>query len=330
MSMAEYMALCLGHPTHGYYQARQPFGQAGDFTTAPEISQMFGEMIGLWMAQVWQDQGSPKGALVELGPGRGTLMADLRRATRALGEFAHALPIHLVETSLSLREAQRGTLGEEPTTWHASLDEIPDGPLFLVANEFFDALPIRQFMRDGNGWRERVVGLEDEALRLGLGPTADMAGLDQRFPDVAEGTIVEICEAAEAIASDIAVRIEARGGAAIMIDYGSWEGTGDTFQALEDHSMVDPLAAPGRADLTTHVAFGALAKSNRLRVSFDTQGAFLERLGITARARALADGQHADAIASQHRRLTHPEEMGTLFKVLALTPEIAPPPPGFA
>ncbi len=333
MTLADYMALCLMHPRHGYYTTRRPFGAAGDFTTAPEISQMFGELIGLSLAQAWLDQGAPAPvALVELGPGRGTLMADLLRATRTVPGFHAALSLHLVEASPALRAVQAETLARDDATWHDGLETLPDLPLLLVANEFFDALPVRQFTRDGRLWRERVIGLRGDSLQMGLSDPKPVPALDHRLTDTRDGDIVEHSPAAATIAAGIGARIAAKGGAALVIDYGDWRALGDTFQALRDHAPADPLADPGAADLTAHVDFEALAAAAPCAHSrLTTQGVFLERLCITARARALAKPLSGDALAAHvtaHRRLTHPEEMGTLFKVMGLYPNGAAPPPG--
>ncbi len=334
MRLDAYMAHCLGHPEHGYYATRDPFGQAGDFTTAPEISQMFGEMIGTWLAQVWMDQGSPdRFVLAEFGPGRGTLMADALRAASRLPGFRDAAVLYLVETSPTLRRVQADTLADHGPRWADDVTSLPDLPLFAIANEFFDALPIRQFQRAETVWRERMVGPGDDGPRLVWGPPRSEGHLTTRFADVRDGAIVEVCAAGEAIAADVGTRIAACGGALLIIDYGEWDGIGDTFQAVSRHAPTDPLAAPGEADLTAHVRLRALAEASGLQaVGPVGQGEFLERLGITERARALAagrDGPALDAIVAQHRRLTHPSEMGSLFRALALVPPGAPSPPGF-
>ena len=333
MTLADYMATCLMHPRHGYYSTRDPLGAAGDFTTAPEISQMFGELLGLCLAQGWLDQGAPAPfVLAELGPGRGTLMADILRATTRVPGFHDALRLHLVETSPALRTEQAKRLPQ--AIWHDSVEDLPEGPLFLVANEFFDALPIRQFQRAGMDWRERVVGLGAEsALTLGLAAPAPQPGLDHRLQDTRDGDIVETCAPARTIAATLGERIARDGGLALIIDYGDWRSLGDTLQALQGHAVTDPLAAPGEADLTAHVDFEALAKSAAPAAHslLTPQGVFLERLGITARAQTLAGALTGDALESHiaaHRRLTHPAEMGSLFKTLALLPQGAPPPPG--
>jgi SAM-dependent MidA family methyltransferase len=332
ITLADYMTTCLLHPQHGYYTTRDPLGVGGDFTTAPEISQMFGEMVGLCLAQSWLDQGAPAPfVLAELGPGRGTLMADVLRATRAVPGFHEAAQLYLVEASPTLRKEQAGRLGE--AHWVADAAELPSGPLFLIANEFFDALPIRQFQRDPAGWRERMIGVEHGELAIGLSSPAPIAALDHRLADTETDQIVETCAPAAAIAADLGSRIAEHGGLALIIDYGGWHSIGDTFQALEHHAFADPLAAPGQADLTAHVDFEALALAAppAQHSKLCPQGVFLERLGITARAQALATGLSGEALDTHiaaHRRLTHPEEMGSLFKVLALFPKGAPTPAG--
>lgn len=340
ITLADYMAECLLHPEHGYYTTRDPLGAQGDFTTAPEISQMFGELIGLALAQSWLDQGAPAPfVLAEPGPGRGTLMADILRATRGIPGFAAAARVHLVEASPSLRARQRAALSGAGAVWLDSLDALPDAPLWLVANEFLDALPIRQFRRAGTGWCETMVGLAP-GTPSGLGPrlaaAAPLAMLAHRLTDTADGDVVECCPAAAGIVSGLAARIARHGGAVVLIDYGGWRGTGDTLQALRSHAVADPFAEPGLADLTAHVDFAPLAEAARAEGAAASvlmpQGVLLERLGIAARAQALAARLTGPALRSHiaaHRRLTHPAEMGTLFKALALYPSGRPPPPGF-
>lgn len=335
MRLDHYMLDCLLNPDHGYYTTRDPLGRAGDFVTAPEISQMFGEMLGLCLAQVWIDQGRPAPfVLAELGPGRGTLMADLLRALKAVPGMAEAARVCLVEASPVLRAEQRRMVGD--VAWFDTVAGLPEGPLFLIANEFFDALPIRQFVRRGDGWAERQVGLQDGVLTPGLAPPVRLAALEDRLADTAEGDVVEICPPAPGIAAEVARRIARHGGAAVFVDYGHWRSLGDTFQALKNHAPCDPFEAPGEADLTAHVAFEPLARAalaEGAAVSGMTaQGVLLERLGITARAQTLARGLAGDRLATHvaaHRRLTHPEEMGQLFQTLAIFPSQAPPPPGF-
>ncbi|MBV2359765.1 SAM-dependent methyltransferase [Thalassococcus sp. CAU 1522] len=334
VTVAEYMAQCLGHPEHGYYTSRDPLGADGDFTTAPEISQMFGELLGLCLAQSWLDQGAPAPfVLAELGPGRGTLMADILRATRSVPGFHDAMSLHLVETSPILRKSQAAALDAAHPCWHDTVGTLPDMPLFLVANEFFDALPVRQFVRDGPAWRERVVGVQDGALQVGLTDPTHLATLSHRVEDTRDGDIVETCATGTAIAHAIGARIADRGGVALIVDYGDWRSLGDTLQALQNHAPANPLAAPGMADLTAHVDFEALARaaSPAAHSRLTTQGVFLERLGITQRAQALARGLRGPALnahVSAHRRLTHPDEMGSVFKVLGLFPPGATLPPG--
>ena len=331
ITLADYMSEALLHPDHGYYTTRDPLGATGDFVTSPEISQMFGEMIGLCLAQAWIDQGRPNGILAELGPGRGTLMQDILRATKGVAGFHDALDLHLVEASPVLRGAQSARLPNP--TFHADVSTLPDAPLFLVANEFFDALPVRQFQRDGTGWRERMVGLEGDSLTIGLSAAAPIALLDHRLSDTKDGDLVEVCPALPAIMGQIGERVGTHGGAALIIDYGDWRSQGDTLQALRGHQPVDPLDAPGTADLTTHVDFEVITQSAAPArfTRITPQGVFLERLGITQRAQTLAQSLSGDALESHiaaHRRLTHPSEMGDLFKVVGIYPDAHTPPAG--
>ena len=258
-------------------------------------------------------------------------MSDVLRATRAVPGFHAALDLHLVEASPTLRARQTQTI-DHPLTHHDRLQTLPDGqPLFLIANEFFDALPIRQFQRTETGWRERVLGLADDQLRFGL--SDPVSALPHRLSDTGPGDIVETSPASEAVAATLGARIARDGGVALIVDYGDWRSRGDTFQAVANHEPVDPLASPGEADLTAHVDFEALARaaSPAAASAMMPQGVFLERLGITARAEALARNLTGPALKSHvaaHRRLTHPQEMGTLFKVLALYQPGTPPPPG--
>lgn len=333
MSVADYMALALGDPEHGYYVTRDPLGAAGDFVTAPEVSQMFGEIVGAWLIDVWRRGGAPDPVnLVELGPGRGTLMADILRVARHAPDFLAALSVHLVETSPVLRERQAEALqsaGAAPS-WHAAFRDVPVGPTLLVANEFFDALPIRQFVRL-DAWRERVVGLDQrDRLVFGIGPDVLRYG-----PEAPPGSIFEVRPVADALIAEIAGRIAAEGGAALVIDYGHAESApGETLQAVRQHAFADPLAAPGQADLTAHVDFAALARAARRSGGAChgpiTQGAFLTALGLEARAARLAataDQATRQALTDAVERLAGPEEMGSLFKVLALTPAAIVPPP---
>jgi SAM-dependent MidA family methyltransferase len=332
ITLADYMADCLTHPVHGYYTTRDPLGAAGDFTTAPEISQMFGELLGLSLAQAWLDQGAPaQVVLAELGPGRGTLMADVLRATRGVPGFHAAVRVHLVETSSHLRQMQKDRITD--AIWHDTVFDLPPGPLFLMANEFFDALPIRQFIRDGAGWRERVIGLDGERLVFGLTAPAPFGALEARLADTQDGDLVELCPALPPIVAEIGRRIGTHGGAALIVDYGDWRSLGDTLQALSAHARTGPFDAPGMADLTAHVDFEsiALAAAPARFSRLATQQVFLERLGIAARAEVLARGLTGAALQSHlaaHRRLTHPDEMGHLFKVMGLFAAHGLPPPG--
>lgn len=334
LSLADYMTECLLHPQHGYYTTREPFGSKGDFTTAPEISQMFGELLGLCLAQTWLDQGAPAPfVLAEIGPGRGTMMADILRATRSVPGFHDGMQLTLIEASPRLRAMQAATLHGHAPHWVASVPDLPDLPLYLVANEFFDALPIRQFQRTGPGWRERLVGLSGDTLTFGLGPLLPIADLSDRLGDTREGQIVELCPAARTVAAEIGTRLAPK-GAALIIDYGGWHSLGDTFQALHAHAPVDPFADPGEADLTAHVDFAALARAAAPAAhAYTTQGEWLTALGIAHRYARLAQNLTGAALQSHlaaTRRLTDPAEMGTLFKVLALYPAQCNPPPGSA
>jgi NADH dehydrogenase [ubiquinone] 1 alpha subcomplex assembly factor 7 len=334
LTVADYMAECLTHPVHGYYTTRDPLGAGGDFITAPEISQMFGELVGLCLAQAWIDQGSPAPvALVELGPGRGTLMADILRATRHVPGLHDAAEVHLVEVSPALRARQAETLAGHRPTWHAGLATLPALPILLVANEFLDALPVRQFLRAGDGWAERVVGADGDRLAFGLAAPVPLAALAHRLDDTREGDLVEVSAPVEGVVAEIGARIAENGGAALIVDYGGWRALGDTFQAIRDHRAVAPLESPGTADLTAHVDFEAVARAAARCgagvTPMTTQGQFLERLGIAARTRALAAAGQAERIAGEHRRLTDPQEMGDLFKVIAIHPGDRLPPPGF-
>lgn len=336
ITVAEFMTEALLHPEHGYYTTQDPLGSNGDFVTAPEISQMFGELLGLCLAQSWMDQGAPDHfTLAELGPGRGTLLADALRASARIPGFSTAATITLVEASPVLRGVQAETLTDYDVTWVDAVSDLPDAPLWLVANEFFDALPIRQFIRDGDGWRERLVGFEGDKLSFGLSPHHPYPALDHRTKDTQDGDLVETCPTATAAIAEIGARIDTHGGAALIVDYGDWRSLGETLQAVRGHEKVDVLANPGDADLTAHVDFEALAQAAApaVHTRLTPQGVFLERLGITQRAQILAkslDGNALTAHVAAHRRLTHPDEMGNLFKVLGLFPARAAPPPGLS
>ncbi|MDE2005507.1 MAG: SAM-dependent methyltransferase [Rhodospirillales bacterium] len=310
-----------------YYATRDPFA---DFATAPEISQVFGEILGLWAAIAWRDAGRPAPALLaEAGPGRGTLMADaLRAIRRAAPDFAAAVTVHLIETSPRLRAVQAATLADAGAVWHDKLDTLPDAPIFLLANEFLDALPVRHFVRRGDGWTERYVAdgifVEREAEPPPEGTVED-------------GAVREICLPARAFAAALGRRIAAQGGAALLIDYATdTANPGGSLQAIRDGAPSDPLVAPGSADLTAHVDFAAFAASARAAgVAVHgpvAQGTLLLRLGLAERTARLARDQPPDRAAlleAAARRLAAPHRMGRLFRALALTRAGAPPPPGF-
>jgi SAM-dependent MidA family methyltransferase len=322
MHLDRYMALCLGHPQFGYYMTRDPFGEAGDFVTAPEISQMFGELIGVWCAAQWQAMGSPSPFnLVEFGPGRGTLMADLLRAGRVMPEFVAAARVHLIETSPVLRAAQDARLGGN-ATWHNSLTSVAKGPAIFVANEFFDAIPIRQFeWREGHGF-ERCVGLGEGVLRLGLTPVPQLAE-PKRSAAGEESQVIEDSSQRDAIAAEIGARLADAPGAALIVDYGHLHSAaGDTLQAVRRHAFVDILDHPGEADLTAHVDFEALARAIASRGAKTypplTQRGFLLAMGLEERARVLAEKMGEDAVVARER-LAGETQMGNLFKVLAAT-----------
>lgn len=345
--VADYMAAALGHPEHGYYMRREPIGAAGDFVTAPEVSQMFGEIVGLWCVSVWEQMHQPDPfAFVELGPGRGTLMADVLHAVRIRPAFTAAARLRLVETSPALSEHQRRALSGRGGTWHETFAEAAsaggDMPLIVIANEFFDALPVHQLERTAEGWRERLVGLDGESgrFRFEAGaeetPLADLVPLALR--DAPVGSIFEVSPAGRELAGEIAGRIVRSGGAALVIDYGHGaSAVGETLQAVRRHRYTGVLDDPGEADITAHVDFDALAQAAAqagARVYGPVpQGALLRHLGIEARAAALlraASPAQARDIPAALRRLIAPEEMGTLFKALAMTHPALPAPVGLA
>jgi NADH dehydrogenase [ubiquinone] 1 alpha subcomplex assembly factor 7 len=340
-----YMALCLGHPHHGYYMTRDPFGADGDFITSPEISQMFGELIGLWAVAVWQQMGMPANVrLIEMGPGRGTLMMDALRAARAMPEFRDAVSVHLVETSPFLRRIQQDTLkpsGFDPV-WHEIIDTALDGPVIVIANELLDALPVRQFVKTPEGWREKLVGLgPDGALAFGLSGNAQAPATGNAALDaIPDGTVLEAAGAAHELVRTLSRHIVASGGAALFIDYGaSASGFGDTFQAMKRHAFVDPLDTPGEADLTVHVDFARLVIAARSWGAAAhgpvKQGDFLETLGLSHRVATLktkATPEQKRSIDLATQRLTDPDTrgMGSLFKVVAITGPDLTELPGFA
>jgi NADH dehydrogenase [ubiquinone] 1 alpha subcomplex assembly factor 7 len=338
--VADYMALCLGDPEHGYYRRADAIGRGGDFVTAPEISQMFGELIGAWAAGVWTAMGRPSPVrLVELGPGRGTLMADaLRAVAKAAPDFRAAIELHLVEINAALRARQAQALDAAQPAWHQAIATVPAGPAIVIANEFFDALPVEQYERTREGWRQRCIGLDPNGgLAFVAGAPAADAALEPVHRRALPGAIVEVSPASRALVRDISARIAADGGAALIADYGApASGSGDTLQAVRAHRMVGPLEIPGESDLTAHVDFAALARA-ALEAGAAVhgpvpQGLFLNRLGLAARAAVLlrqATPQQRRDIAAACERLIGEAQMGTLFQVLALTARAAPTPPGF-
>lgn len=339
LSIAEYMELCLGHPEYGYYRKQDPFGARGDFITAPEISQIFGEMIGVWLGEIWKRLGGRAMSLVELGPGRGTLMADMLRATKNVPGFHDAITIHMVETSPHLANAQYVKLRHEHPRieWLDSLDEVPDVPMLLVANEFLDALPIRQFVQAEDGVRERRVGWNEAEQKLQFiqGPVG--LSLAKSGQKIAVGTVMEQCPAARQMVRAIAQRVSAHHGAALLIDYGYLgEAYNDTLQAVKSHSFHPVLADPGEADVTAHVDFTTLqhvAQSEGAVVSGPLgQGMYLRNMGAELRLNMLL--QHANEeqkknLISGVERLVSPQAMGELFQVMALTSIPLEDMPGF-
>ncbi|HQX28323.1 MAG TPA: SAM-dependent methyltransferase, partial [Alphaproteobacteria bacterium] len=319
IDIAEFMGLALGHPAHGYYMKGDPFGARGDFTTAPEISQMFGEMVAAWIMDVWQQMGSPVFTLLECGPGRGTLMADIMRATKNVPGFHDSAKVHLLEISPALRAMQAAALENYAPEWHVNLETLPDRPMIVVANEFLDALPVRQLIHTADGWKERVVGIVNGNFAF------DTKELPFNLPvDAAEGAIFEISPVRSQFVTDLVKKLN---GAALIIDYGHSEsGIGDTLQALKSHKYISPLEEIGNADLTTHVDFHAVklaAEAAGAEVSGPVeQGAFLKDLGIGQRAEILTlratPAQKFD-IEKALQRLVDPSQMGSLFKVMGLT-----------
>jgi NADH dehydrogenase [ubiquinone] 1 alpha subcomplex assembly factor 7 len=344
MPVSQFMNLCLSHPEHGYYMTRDPIGGAGDFITAPEISQMFGELIGLWAAEVWRLMGTPAGlGLIELGPGRGTLMLDAVRAAKTVPEFRNAIAVHMVETSPVLRQRQHDTLAElnVPMQWHDHLADVPEAPSIVIANEFFDALPVNQVVKQRDGWHERVVVLDaDDRLSFGIA-AEPLQRFELTLPPALraadQGTIYEW--RSDHIVLEMSRRILRAGGAALVIDYGhTRSAVGETLQAVRAHGYSDPLNAPGLADLTAHVDFEALAASAesigaRTRGPIE-QATFLRRLGIETRAaslKAVAPPDAAPKIDAAVARLTDTGRtgMGAMFKVLGLSDRRLEALPGF-
>jgi SAM-dependent MidA family methyltransferase len=340
ISFHDYMEACLYDTEYGYYRTKAGIGQGGDFITAPEISQVFGELIGLWAGELWRQMGEPPDfSLIELGPGRGTLMADALRALKVLPGFLAGVRVHLVETSKALQETQRSALAEAPVpiSWHEDLKEAPDGPVILIANEFFDCLPVQQFVFDEvkGGWRERMVGLHSDAFQFSAGPLMEPQGLDiATAKEIEDGAIFERHPAAGVIIDAFAARSPF---AALIIDYGySRPSLGDTVQAVKRHRFAGLFDSPGECDLTAHVDFLYLkqAASDAKMNTFGPMpmGEWLLRLGLEARVRQLLAGaseEETGEMRSRITRLVDPVQMGVLFKVLALTNGISASPPPF-
>ena len=329
MTVSRYMSLCLLHPQHGYYTRGNPLGTEGDFTTAPEISQLFGELVAVWLITVWRALGAPAPfTLLELGPGRGTLMADILRTARIDPAFLAAVQVHLVEASEALRAVQQTTLRhfDQPVIHLSGLDDLPDVPLLAVANEFFDALPVNQWVRTDRGWHQRKVGLVGHSLGFGVDPTPHPTPPKPVPFDPQPGTILEHGPAQDAVMAGLSEHLARKGGAALVIDYGALEpGFGDTLQAVKDHRRADPLRQTGEADLTTHVDFAHLARialqAGAATAAGSQQGAFLLRLGLLERAGRLgasADLETRVAIEAAVERLASDAGMGKLFKVLGI------------
>ncbi len=346
LSVADYMSLALDHPDFGYYRTQDPFGAAGDFITAPDISQVFGELLGLWLATAWVEAGRPSPCrLVELGPGRGQLMADLLRAAAGVEGFLAGADIHMVESSERLRAVQRQALPDHHIVWHDRIETVPEGPLFLIGNEFLDALPAHQLIRTESGWAERLVSVEDDGS-LGFSTGAAPTGLLRLIAESAWGNseelnvgdIAEVSPARDALAEVLGHRLASHGGVALLVDYGAWvdHPTGDTLQAVHNHQAVDPLCKPGLTDLTTQIDFQSLGKAGaRGGASVFgpvPQGTFLRGLGIEPRMAALlknADDEQRLALRGALFRLTDASAMGEVFKVMVLASPRGPLPPGF-
>ncbi len=329
MSLSTYMNLCLTHPTMGYYRKSDPLGRTGDFITAPEISQMFGEMLGVWVAQIWQQLDKPKRfTLAELGPGRGTLMADMARIFQSVPGLVDALNVQLLETNPVLKQQQANNIKGASLNWVEEIHQLKacEGPLIVVANEFFDALPIKQFQYVNGNWYERLVGLKDDKRSWGLSPTPMPAdAFPPQLGKPAENAIWEMAYPAQKNMEELGAIVAEKTGAILAIDYGYAETqTGETLQALEKHQMVDPLANPGDADLTTHVDFQALTeKLDREKLNICpliTQGDFLKAMGIELRAKAIMDHipDAKEKVENDLNRLIGAKQMGELFKVQAI------------
>jgi len=337
LTLAAYMAMALHDPVAGYYARLNPIGAGGDFTTAPEISQIFGELIGLWCAELWQAMGRPDPViLAELGPGRGQLMRDFLRAASSVPGFACAARLHLVEASVILRAEQEKQLTAARPVWVKRIEDLPDGPILLVANEFLDALPIRQFVRGSNHWSERMVALDPEDRLVFVDAPESAAAtllVSESLRQSEQGAVAEICPPALALAGALGARFAREPGAALFIDYGYVYGRpGPTLRAIRRHRCVSPLAAPGTADLSAHVDFAAFTEAARASGAEVNgpiaQRRFLSALGAGLRLatlKARATPNQRQALESGLRRLLDPAEMGDLFKVVALVSPGLPP-----
>jgi len=340
LTVAAFMATALYDPAEGYYRAREAIGRGGDFVTAPEVSQVFGELLGLWCAAAWESLGRPRPVrLIELGPGRGTLLADALRALALLPSLAEALQLHLVEISPRLRALQERALAGRAAQWHESLETVPEGPCLILANEFFDALPIRQFERAPEGWRERLVGLAENGrdLAFALSGLVPQALIPEALADAPLASVFEVSSPALSLAQALGRRVAGGPGAALIVDYG-YEAPPlkGTLQAVRGHARQAPLETPGQADLSALVDFRALAaaaETGGARAWGPVgQGLLLERLGLAERVRRLrlrATAAQAADLAAAAERLGAPGQMGTLFKALALTPPASPALAGF-
>jgi NADH dehydrogenase [ubiquinone] 1 alpha subcomplex assembly factor 7 len=349
LTVAQYMTMALLDPEHGAYGARDPIGAGGDFTTAPEISQMFGEILGLWCVHEWTLMGQPAEiTLIELGPGRGVLMLDMLRAIQSTApSLARSVRLLMVEVSAVLQDRQREALSALPdwedlshrTAWARSAESLPAlGPSIWIANEFLDCLPIRQVVATPQGWRERLVGLDsagDLVFGLAPGPFGANEDIPAALRKVPEGSVIELCPRARFLATHLASRSREAPLRALFIDYGGLSSSGDSLQALRAHEKISPLADPGASDLTAHVDFEAFGNAARImgaKVSaLTTQGAFLTALGMHARAAALAkrNPENANAIGEALDRLVSPVRMGSLFKAICLSSATLPSPAGF-
>jgi NADH dehydrogenase [ubiquinone] 1 alpha subcomplex assembly factor 7 len=329
VSLAAYMELALQHPEHGYYRVREPLGREGDFITAPEISQMFGEMIGVWCVEAWRSLGKPNPfALVELGPGRGTMMQDILRATARVGGFHDAKQLCLLDSDKALRKEQREKLGEAAPRYIDDVAQLPPMPALVVANEFFDALPVRQFEKTFRGWTERMVTVVNDALAMTQRPLESVEEnlIPAAARDAAPGTVIEMSPKSQSVMRDLARRLAAQKGALLVVDYGYVAASGNaSVQAVSHHKHADIFERPGEVDLTAHVDFTALATAARetgVEVGHVIgQGEFLRNLGIDIRADALkkhATLPQAAAIDAALRRLTDESQMGLLFKVMEI------------